>query len=394
VLPTVTLLLQKSQLYAYRLSESFEFLLDKFRKRKTLCKRLHLFLYLLTKTEKIHMAKKQATIQDIATALNITASTVSRAMSDHPKIKKSTKELVWQKAKELFYQPNSIAASLRKGKANTIGMIVPRINRHFFSNVITGVESILNPIGYTLIICQSDETLEKEMQNIKTLIANRVDGILVSTSIETTQTRHFEKALNMTIPLVRFDRVVDEMEVSKVENDDVSGSYDLTRHLLDHGCKSIMWIGGPRTSSIYRNRYAGYRKALAESHIDAMKMPLFEGNNDLPAAKEFFSKYMEKNELPDAIFAASDLMALGVIQVLEAAGLKIPDDIAVAGYSNEPFSAYISPKLTTVDQFSEEIGRAAATLLLDQINADDESFVPRKIIIKPKLIVRESTVKK
>jgi LacI family transcriptional regulator len=339
------------------------------------------------------MSRKQATIQDIATALNITASTVSRALNDHPKIRKSTKEQVWQKAKELHYQPNSIAASLRKGKANTIGMIVPRINRHFFSNVITGVESILNPNGYTLIICQSDETLEKEKQNIKTLIANRVDGILVSTSIETTHNRHFEKALNMHIPLVMFDRVSDELEVTKVVNDDESGSYELTRHLLDQGYKSIMWIGGPRTSSIYRNRYNGYRKALSEKHIDASKMPLFEGKNDLPAARDFITKFIEDNELPEAIFAASDLMAMGVIQALEAVGKKVPGDVAVAGYSNEPFSAYISPKLTTVEQFSEEMGRSAAKLLLEEINAGDEELIPRKIILMPKLIVRESTLK-
>jgi LacI family transcriptional regulator len=339
------------------------------------------------------MAKKQATIQDIANELKITASTVSRALNDHSKIKKSTKELVWQKAKELHYQPNSIAASLRKGKANTIGMIVPRINRHFFSNVITGVESILNPNGYTLIICQSDETIEKERQNIKTLIANRVDGILISTSIETTQTIHLEKALNMHIPLVMFDRVSDELEVNKVVNDDESGSYDLTRHLIDQGYKSIMWIGGPRTSSIYRNRFKGFQRALAENNIDSSKMPLFEGKNDLPAAKDFISEFVKVNKLPDAIFAASDMMALGVIQALNTAGKIIPDDVAVAGYSNEPFSAYISPKLTTVEQFSEEMGRAAAKLLLEEINAVDEEIIPRKIILMPKLIVRESTVK-
>jgi len=340
------------------------------------------------------MSKKQATIQDIANALNITASTVSRALSDHPKIKKSTKELVELKAKELHYQPNSIASSLRKGKANTIGMIVPRINRHFFSNVITGVESVLNPNGYNLIICQSDETIVKEKQNIKTLLASRVAGILISTSIETVQTKHLEKALNMNIPLVMFDRVSDELDVNKVENDDESGSYDMTCHLLSQGYKTIMWIGGPRTSSIYRNRYKGYKKALVEHNLDESGMPLFEGNNDLPAAKEFMTKYMETKQLPDAIFAASDLMALGVIQALENAGKKVPDDVAVAGYSNEPFSAYINPRLTTVEQFSEEMGRSAAKLLLEEIKSEEEELVPRKIILRPKLIIRESTIKK
>lgn len=354
------------------------------------------FLYLLPLKDKLnYMSKKQATIQDIATALNITASTVSRALSDHPKIKKSTKELVRQKAKELQYQPNTIASSLRKGKANTIGMIVPRINRHFFSNVITGVESILNPAGYNLIICQSEEKLEKEKQNIKTLIANRVGGILVSISIETTNSQHFEKVLNSHIPFVMFDRVLNDIDVNKVENDDESGSYDLTLHLLQQGYRKFMWIGGPRTINIYHNRFNGYKRALEEHGINVDEMICFEGKNTLPVALEFMTRFIEThNELPDVIFAASDLMAMGVIQALQAVGKKIPEDIAVAGYSNEPFADYINPKLTTVDQFSEEMGRSAARLLLEQINSNSEELVPHKIILKPKLIIRESTVKR
>lgn len=341
-----------------------------------------------------YMAKRQTTIQDIALALNTTASTVSRALNNHPKISEATKKLVWETAKKLNYQPNVLASSLRRGKANTIGMIVPRINRHFFSNVITGVESVLNPAGYCLLICQSDEKLEKEKENIKTFISSRVDGVLISLSVETKSVSHLEKLIERRIPLVLFDRISDQIDVHKVENDDVSGSYDLTIHLLEQGYKTFMWLGGPRTSNIYRNRYEGYRKALVEHGIDPEKMEIFEGKPTLDVALNFMNEYLKNNRLPDMIFSASDYMAMGAMQAIEEHGLKIPQDVAISGYSNEPFAALISPKLTTVEQFSEEMGRAAAKLLLDEIDSTNEVFVPRKITLKPKLIIRESSIKK
>lgn len=340
------------------------------------------------------MAKKQATIQDIANALKITASTVSRALNDHPKISTNTKELVWATAKKLNYQPNHIASSLRKGKANTIGMIVPRINRHFFSNVITGVESVLNPAGFNLIICQSDESYQREKENIKTLITSRVAGILVSLSIETKDVNHLEKVLNNHIPLVLFDRITDQLNVSKVDNDDKYGAYELTKHLLNQGYQTFMWIGGPRNSIIYKNRYNGYKKALKEYKLSDSKFDCFEGTPSLDAAEQFMQQYIKEKKLPDVIFAASDYMAMGVIQALQANGVKVPEDVAVAGYSNEPFASLISPKLTTVEQFSEEMGRSAAKLLLEEIESEDDTIIPRKTTLKPKLIVRESTIKK
>jgi LacI family transcriptional regulator len=340
------------------------------------------------------MSKKQITIQDIAQKLSITASTVSRAMNDHPKISKKTKALVWNTARELNYQPNTIASNLRKGKGNTVGMIVPRINRHFFSNVITGVESVLNPAGYNLIICQSEENYLKEVENVKTLISNRVSGILISLSIETHNTRHLQKIINNHIPLVMFDRVSNKLNISQVVNDDEAGAYELVKHLLEQGYKDIMWMGGPRTSSIYQNRYNGYKRALEECNIAVEKMPCFEGNPTLAAALEHMRGFLKRLKCPDAIFCTSDYMALGTIQSLRERGLHVPKDVAVAGYSNEPFAELISPKLTTVEQFSEEIGRATARLLLDQLLSESDEPVPRKIIIKPKLIVRETTQKR
>lgn len=355
-----------------------------------------LFFYIcLTVFEFSHeMAKKQTTIQDIAKALNITASTVSRALNDHPKIKKSTKKQVWEKAKELHYQPNTIASSLRKGKANTVGLIVPRINRHFFSNIITGVESVLNPAGYNLIICQSEETYKKEIENINTLIASRVAGILVSISLETEKFNHIQRVVNNNIPIVMYDRFSNHLNVCTVENDDSSGSYDLTKHLIEQGYRNMMWIGGSRNFNTYHNRFEGYRKALDEIGIDAEKMPIFEGNISLETAYAFVKDFLEKDKLPEVIYAASDHMAMGAIMAIQEKGLKIPEDIAVAGYSNEPFAALINPKLTTVEQYSKEMGKAAARILLDEIESGNEEIIPRKTTLRPKLIIRESTIKK
>lgn len=339
------------------------------------------------------MVKKQATIQDIARALNITASTVSRALNDHPKIKQSTKELVWKTAGELNYQPNTIASSLRRGKANTVGMIVPRINRHFFSNVITGVESVLNPAGYNLIICQSEENLEKEQQNINTLIANRVSGILISFSLETTSFDHIHRALRNNIPVVLYDRTSDELDLCKVENDDFSGSYDLTKHLIEQGYRKMMWIGGARSFNTYQNRFGGYQKALQEIGIDADKLPVYEGSIALETACEFMKSYLENHPLPEVIFSASDYMAMGAMMAIQERGLNIPGDIALSGYSNEPFAALTNPKLTSVEQFSKEMGKETAQMLLEQIQKENKERIPRKIMIKPKLIIRESTLK-
>jgi LacI family transcriptional regulator len=340
------------------------------------------------------MSRKQATIQDIAKALTITASTVSRALNDHPKISKITKDLVWKTAREMQYQPNTIASNFRKGKANTVGMIVPRINRHFFSNVINGVESVLNPAGYNLIICQSEEKLAREIENIKTLISNRVSGILISLSVETHDVRHLQKVINSHIPLVLFDRVTHKLAVSCVENDDEAGSFDMTNHLLDQGYRNFIWMGGPRKVNIYNNRYNGYVKALELRNIVPGEMIVFEGTPTLQIALDFMRDYLKTNTVPDAVFATSDYMAMGVIQACEEYGLKIPDDIAVAGYANEPFSELTSPKLTTVEQYSEEIGKAAARLLLHDLVTDIDEYIPRKTILRPKLIIRESTVRK
>lgn len=340
------------------------------------------------------MSKRQSTIQDIAKALNISASTVSRALNDHPKISLSTKDQVWKVARELHYQTNTIASNLRKGKANTIGMIVPRINRHFFSNVITGVESVLNPAGYNLIICQSEEKLSKEIENIKTLISNRVGGILISLSVETQDVKHLQKVISSHIPLVLFDRISDKLHVSMAENDDLTGAYEVTIHLLEQGYRNIMWMGGPRNVSIYRNRYDGYMKAMLEYNVDISKQFCFEGTPTIQVALDYTRGLLNNNKLPEVIFATSDYMAMGVIQACHEKGLKVPDDIAVAGYANEPFAELISPKLTTVEQFSEELGKAAAHLLLEELMSESEELIPRKTVLKPKLIIRESTIKK
>ena len=222
------------------------------------------------------MAKKRTTIHDIAKELELTASTVSRALNDHPKISVDTKNLVRKKAKELNYTANTLAASLRTGKAKTIGLIVPRINRFFISNTISGIESVTNKAGYNIIICQSEENFHKEEQNITTMINSRVDGIMMAISFETESSKHIEKALKNGIPIVMFDRIREDVCVSKVLNDNEQASYIAVNHLIEQGYRRIVHFAGPQHINIYQERLAGYKKALIDNGIAVDEDLIFE----------------------------------------------------------------------------------------------------------------------
>jgi LacI family transcriptional regulator len=339
------------------------------------------------------MANKRTTIHDIAKALDLTASTVSRALNDHPKISSETKELVRKKAKELNYTTNTLAASLRTGKAKTLGLIVPRINRFFISNTISGIESVTNKAGYNIIICQSEESLQKEEQNIITLINSRVDGIMIAISFETNTSKHIEKARKSGIPIVQFDRIRDDIQVSNVLNDNEMASYTAVKHLIDQGYTSIAHFSGPLHINIYQQRLAGYKKALLESNIPFNESLVFE--NVLDKEKGFQTTLsIYKNKLNvDAIFSASDYSALGALLAAKQLQLSIPQQIGIVGFADEPFTEFVSPSLTSVNQFAEEMGATVAKTMIDQIESHRDELVPKSISITPRLIVRESSMR-
>ncbi|MDX1637418.1 MAG: LacI family DNA-binding transcriptional regulator [Balneolaceae bacterium] len=343
------------------------------------------------------MKKKKTTIIDIARELDVTASTVSRALSNHPRISNATKQAVREMAEKLDYQPNNIAAALRKGKSNIIGALVPTADRSFFASVIRGIEEVVSNQGYNLIICQSNDQSEKEKQNLEALLKIQVDGIIASVAKETTKYEHFEKIIEQEIPLILYDRVSESLDVNAVVSDDYRGSCTAVSHLIEQGCRSIVHFAGEQHMNIYRNRLTGFRDALQDHGLTPDDSLIFEEDliqpmeQVLDVGRQFARTILEMPKRPDGIFSASDFAALGAMQVLKEHGIKIPDDIAVVGYSNDVSGSFIEPGLSTVDQHTKRMGNLAARLFLEQADGKDPQFTPRKTMLKPKLIVRGSS---
>lgn len=339
------------------------------------------------------MENGKITIHDIAKELNIDSSTVSRALSNNPRVKQKTKDRILEKANELGYQRNLLASSLRNNKTNTIGVIVPRISRHFFSSAIAGIEETAYEAGYNVIICQSLEQLNREKKITNTLAANRVDGVLISISMETTDTAYLQIFNKNGTPLVFFDRHFDIPGNSNVVIDDFQGGFDATEHLILQGCKKIAHFSGPQELQIYKNRFKGYKSALEKHNIkldDNLVIPskLMESDG-IESAKKLLSQPISI----DGIFSANDTAAISAIQYLKGECIKIPADIAIVGFSNEPISSVIEPSLTTIDQPGFEMGRIAVNLLLNQINNKFGNIVAETIVLKPVLIKRNSSKK-
>ncbi len=338
--------------------------------------------------------KKRVTIQDLAKELNTTPSTVSRALRDLPGISEAMKEAVRELAKKYDYQPNAIASGLRSGKSNTLGVIVPRVNRDFFSSVISGIEDVVFEAGYNVIICQTHDRLEKEQQYINTLLNGRVDGILVSLGLETREHCHFEKVVEAGISLIFFDRVCEEMDVTKIMIDDFDGSFKAVSHLVKMGYNRIAHFGGPDFLNVYRNRKDGYIRALEKSNLKIDERIIIQNDLTVEAGKRDAERLMKMDNPPDAIFSASDYSALGALLYLKEKTYEIPDQIGVVGFSNEKFTSLIDPGLTSVDQHSDELGKYCAELFLEEVNRGAGNFVPRKIILNPKLLIRRSSQRK
>ena len=336
-------------------------------------------------------SQNNVTIHDIAKELQINSSTVSRALNNSSRVTQKTKNRILEKANDMGYQRNLLASNLRKNKTNTIGVIVPRISRYFFSSAIAGIEEAAYEMGYRVIICQSLEQLEREKNLIETLVANRVDGIILSISMETVNSEHLKKAKAKDTAVVFFDRHCDDKAYSNVLNDDFQGGFDATEHLISQGRRNIVHFAGPQTLKIYQNRQAGYRKSLEKNGI-AFRPELV-----------FNSKLMEQDgidcgkkllKLPfeiDGIFSANDVAAITAMQYLKKQNIKFPKNISIVGFSNEPSSAVIEPALTTMDQSGREMGQKAASLLLHEIKNKSLEIKPETVILKPSLIKRNSS---
>jgi len=339
------------------------------------------------------MGKQHITIHDIAKELGISASTVSRALRGHQRISEATRKAVREVADKYNYQPNIMASSLRQGKSSTVGVVVPRINRSFFANVIGGMEEVLAASGYHLIICQNHESLEGEKEAIKTLVNARVDAIILSLSMETTDSRHLSELAERGIRLFLFDRIMPEPTAGSVSCDDRLAATLSVRHLLEQGYRNIAHLAGPDNISIYRDRKQGYLDALKEAGIKVREDMILHNALVKEGGEAAFHMSRKLSQQPDAYFCAGDYSALGVLQAALASGLKVPEDIGITGFANEPFTAYLHPSLTTVDQRGTEMGRRVAQLFLEDEKQNTGKQIYESIVLEPELIIRNSSLR-
>jgi LacI family transcriptional regulator len=339
------------------------------------------------------VAKKRASIIDLAQQLNIAASTVSRALNGHGAISEATTKRVLALAKELGYQPNNMAAGLRRGRSNMLGVVVPHIDGNFFSQVVKGIEASASKAGYHVLICQSNEDVAHERQNVETLLNAQVDGILVSLSRTTREFKHFEKVRKRDVPLVFFDRILEGYDVNAVVLDDRAGGYRATKHLLAQGYQRIAHFAGPQHLNIYKLRRQGYEEALREHGVPVEEELIFFCDMKMEDGIMGMTQMLALPNPPDAIFSASDFTAAGALQVLKERGLQVPADIALVGFSNELFSRLTEPMLTSIDQHCELMGRSATRLLLQIMEEQGQHFAPRHIVLQPDLCVRASSLR-
>jgi LacI family transcriptional regulator len=333
------------------------------------------------------------TIHDIAKELNITASTVSRALNDNPRISEATKKAVLKVAKRLNYQPNHIAAALRNGRSNIIGIIVPTADRSFFGSVIRGIEEVAKNAHYNVMICQSHDDYESEVSTVEALLNARVDGIIVSFAKNTENFDHFRKVYDKGIPLVLFDRSFQGLDVSRVVIDDYLGAYQATEHLIQQGCRRIAHFTSLKKISIYKERLRGYREALEAYSIPYRNELVLESYLQYEDGRVGLDQLLQLKELPDAIFSASAYSAVAALSACKEKGITVPEQIAIVGFANEDFTSFCDPPMSTVDQQSMQIGNAAAEIFLEQISVGRQRFVPKRIVLTPELIVRRSSLK-
>lgn len=334
--------------------------------------------------------KRQVTIKDIAEKLNVSPSTVSRSLKDHPDISVKTRNAVKELAKLLGYKPNLIALHLKNSRTNTIGLLVPEIEHHFFSSIINGVEEVAYQNNYNVLIVQSNESYLREVLNTQTLLGNRVDGMLASFSKETKDFSHFQQLIDNEIPLVFYDRAVDELQADVVVVDDYSGAYNAVTHLIKRGCRRIAFYSAPQHLLLGKDRLQGYTDAIKHNNIEFNK-DLVYSCDTFDSAVKISQSILKKVDRPDGVFAVNDLTAVGVMKAAKKLGIKIPEELKIVGFENSNKASICDPELTSVDQFGYHLGKKAMDILLGRIKSNISRYEPIKHVIKTKLIIRGSS---
>ena len=334
---------------------------------------------------------EKVTIIDIAKELNITAATVSRALNDHPAISDETKQRVAEVAQRLNYKTNKIASSLRSGKSHAIGVLIPSAEIKFFGSVVHGIEQMANLHGYNVLIYQTNESRDYEVKGIETFLSARVDGILVSIAKETTDYSHFIEMKTRGMPIVFFDRAIDDLGISSVTINDYKGAFMATDHLIKQGYKKIAHIAGPQHIKLFNDRLKGYMGALQANKIMVDADLIYMGDVSIEAGKRAIKYFFEKENKPDAAFTVEDFTSLGALKELKDKNIKTPEEFGLIGFANELFGEHITPSLSTIDQQTVLMGKESFKLLLNMISKGSRDTLPQKIILDPIPIFRNSS---
>ena len=338
---------------------------------------------------------KETTLKQIAETLGISITTVSKALKNYPDVSAKTRNAVLSLASSLHYTPNSFAVNLRTKESKTIGLIIPEVVHHFFSNVINGIIAEAEKNGYLVIILQSNESLELEKKQVALLLNKRVDGIIMSLSNESNDDEHIKEIIDREIPFVLFDKISKFINCSKVVINDQKAAFNAVEHLIQKGCKKIAHIRGPVNPQNAIDRFLGYKKALVNNNITFDYNLVYTCKNvTFEEGKAFAKQIITEHPDVDGIFVITDLVAVGVLAYFNENNIKVPQQIKIIGFSNWFMSQVITPKLSTVDQPSYEMGKQSFNLLLEEINTKKKFlvFTPKIIEMKTAIIERESSL--
>ncbi len=342
------------------------------------------------------MKFEAVTIKDIAKALGLSTSTVSRALRDSYEISPETKKLVIEYADKISYRPNPIALSLKEKRSRSIGIIVCEIANSFFSQTINGIESIAYDNGYNVIIAQSHESYKQEVINVQYLASRSIDGLLVSVSSETKDLEHLRNLHDRGLPIVFFDRIVDEIDTHKVTVDNFKGAYEATEHLVKSGYKNIANLAGSEYLSITKERLSGYRQALEDNghRFDPIyTQHCLHGGMVYEEVETALENLLSLPKRPDAILGCADKLTTNCLRYFKKKKIKVPDDIALVGFSNLDLTDLLSPSLTVVRQPAFEMGQVSTELLIQLIESKRPVKDFEKRVLPPQLFIRESTDK-
>ncbi|MBN8575934.1 MAG: LacI family DNA-binding transcriptional regulator [Cytophagales bacterium] len=336
---------------------------------------------------------KEITIYDIAKELNISPATVSRGLKDHPGIRKDTKRKILEAARKMGYQQNTFASNLRSKRSNTIGVIIPRLNSYFMATVIAGMEKVANQRGYNLIISQTQESFKKEIASVNTMFNSRIDGLMVSLAYDTGDTKHFDLLLKRKIPIIFFDRVLTHPGCTSIVIDNRQAGFDATHHLIQQGCSRIVHIAGNLSRNVYSDRLEGYKQALVAAGIPFDPALVINNSLSEQGGMEAAQQILAMPLRPDGIFSSNDTSAVACISQLKASGIRIPQEMAVVGFNNDPISKVIEPNLSTVHYPGHEMGEVAASTLITKLD-QPAAHALNTIVLRHELIVRASSIRK